>query len=739
MKKKEHAGKEFDAGKIVIDKQNITDTLRTNYMPYAMSVIVSRALPEIDGFKPSHRKLLYTMYTMKLLGGKRTKSANIVGQTMRLNPHGDAAIYETMVRMTRGHEALLLPYVDSKGSFGKHYSRDMAYAASRYTEARLDDSCALLFEDIDKDTVDFVDNYDGTRKEPALLPVRYPNILVNGNQGIAVGMACNVCCFNLKEICETTVALMKDPQHNIASTLLAPDFPTGGELLYDEKALSQIYETGRGSVRLRSVYAYDKKNNCIDVTEIPYTTTVEAIIDKIVDLVKQGKIREVADVRDETDLNGLKLTLDLKRGTDPDKLMQRLMRMTPLTDTFACNFNILVGGTPKVMGVREILTEWVAFRSDCLRRKLYFELDRKQKRLHLLQGLSKILLDIDKAIAIIRETEKESEVVPNLMVGFGIDEVQADYIAEIRLRNLNRQYILKALEDIDTLKDEIAQLQETLESKKKIEQLIAKDLKDIAKKYGQPRRTRVVYEEEVEEIPQEEMIEDYPVNLFVTREGYLKKITPQSLRMSGEQRLKDGDAIVLEQECRNKHNLLIFTNQQQVYKARLCDFDDTKASVLGDYLPARLGMDEGEVPISVLVTEDFSGHVLFCYDNGRVAKVPLSSYETKTNRKKLTGAYCDKFHLVSAIHAQEPCQIVLVCSNGKLLCVDSEIIPEKGTRSTQGVIVMNIRGKNHSIIEAVRAEESRLVDPSAYRPRSLPSSGISIKPSDEQRDQVTMA
>ncbi|MGI6030331.1 MAG: DNA gyrase subunit A [Eubacteriales bacterium] len=738
MKKKKEQAKQFDAAKAVIHKSGITETLRVNYMPYAMSVIVSRALPEIDGFKPAHRKLLYTMYTMGLLKGGRTKSANIVGQTMKLNPHGDAAIYETMVRMTRGYEALLLPYVDSKGSFGKHYSRDMAYAASRYTEAKLDESCSLLFEDIDKDTVDFVDNYDGKMKEPTLLPTRYPNILANGNQGIAVGMACNICSFNLRELCETTIALMKDPGHDVASTLLAPDFPTGGELVYDEAALRSIYETGRGSVRLRSVYSYDKKNNCIDITEIPYTATEEAIIDKIVDLVKSGKVREVADIRDETDLTGLKITIDLKRGTDPDKLMQKLFRLTPLTDTFACNFNILVGGAPRVMGVREILTEWVAFRSECIKRRSYFECSRKQKRLHLLEGLSRILLDIDKAIRIIRETEKEAEVVPNLMIGFGIDEEQAEYIAEIKLRNLNRQYILRALEDIDRLKEEIADLQALMGSPARIRWLIEKDLREISKKYGQDRKTRIVYQEEEPEPDEESMVEDYPVHAFLTREGYFKKITPQSLRMSGEHKLKEGDRILSTWECTNKCHLLVFTNRCQVYKLRLYELEDTKASLLGEYLPARLGMDEGEMPVGAIITADYQGYVLFCYDNGRAAKIPLSSYETKTNRKKLTGAYCEKFPLVALLHLPQEEEVVLTASNGKVLCFHSQEVPIKAARASQGVIVMTLRAKSHRVVEAVKGSQSGLTDPLVYRPRSLPSAGYALKLEDEQRDQMTL-
>lgn len=740
MKKKKEDGKAktYDPSKIVIDKKNITDTLRENYMPYAMSVIVSRAIPEIDGFKPSHRKLLYTMYKMGLLTGKKTKSANIVGQTMKLNPHGDAAIYETMVRMTRGHEALLLPYVDSKGSFGKHYSRDMAYAASRYTEAKLDESCSLLFDDIDKDTVDFVDNYDGSMKEPSMLPVKYPSILANGNQGIAVGMACNICSFNLKELCDTAIELMKDPNHNIMSTLLAPDFSTGGELIYDAKALNEIYETGRGSVKLRSVYTYDKKNNCIDITEIPYTTTVEAIMDKIVDLVKGGKIKEISDIRDETDLSGLKLTIDLKRGADPEKLMQKLFKMTTLVDSFSCNFNVLIGGSPRVMGVRELLNEWTSFRAECIKRRVYFDLEKKRKKLHLLEGLSKILLDIDKAIKIIRDTENDSEVVPNLMIGFSIDEVQANYIAEIKLRNLNKQYILNALADVEKLKEEIGQLEDILAHKNKIRQIIAKELKEVGKKYGQERKTKIVYEEEQQELDEESMIEDYPVTVFVTQEGYFKKITPQSLRMSGEHKLKDGDKITTTVECRNKSEVLVFTNHQQVYKAKLYDFDDTKASVLGDYLPAKLAMEEGEVPVSVLLTDDYTGHVLFFYENGRVSKVPMSSFETKTNRKKLTGAYCDKFPLVSVQYAKEPEEYVITATNGKLLCINSQVVPEKASRSSQGVIVMTIRGKNHRVCDVRPAPESGLVNPSAYKGRSLPSAGIALKQEDENRDQMAL-
>ena len=624
-------------------EQPISETLEINYMPYAMSVIVSRAIPEIDGFKPSHRKLLYTMYKMGLLNGGRTKSANIVGQTMRLNPHGDAAIYETMVRLAKGNETLLHPFVDSKGNFGKVYSRDMAYAASRYTEAKLDSFCNELFRDIDFDTVDMVDNYDATMKEPSLLPTTFPNVLVSANQGIAVGMASNICSFNLAEVCQTAIALMENPQHDILQTLPGPDFSTGGELLFDEAATREIYATGRGSFKLRAKWNYVKSGNLIEITQIPYSTTTEVIMDKVAELIKAGKIKEIADMRDETDLGGLKLTIDLKRGVEPEKLMQKLFRLTPLQDSFPCNFNILIAGMPRVMGVGEILEEWTAWRTQCVRRRLYFQVQKKQDRLHLLKGLERILLDIDKAIAIIRETELEEEVVPNLMIGFGIDEIQANYVAEIKLRNINKEYILKQTKAIDQLQQEIAQLEATLNSPKKLQNVIKKELEQVAAKYGQPRKTQIVYDvpDAGQEDPQEE-IPDYPVTVFVSREGYLKKITQASLRMSGEQKFKEGDTLAFSAEATNRSEILVFTDRFQCYKSRLSDFEDGKASQLGDYLPTKLEMEQGESVVQVVLPGSYQGFVLFCFENGKLAKVPLSAYETKTNRRKLTGAYSDK-------------------------------------------------------------------------------------------------
>lgn len=722
----------------VPDRQHITDTLETNYMPYAMSVIVSRAIPEVDGFKPSHRKLLYTMYHMGLLNGGLTKSANVVGQTMRLNPHGDAAIYETMVRLTRGYEALIAPFVESKGSFGKQYSRDMAYAAPRYTEVKLAPICSLLFSDIDKDTVDFQDNYDATMKEPVLLPCAFPNILVNPNTGIAVGMASTICSFNLAELCNTTIALIKNPEHDLATTLPAPDFATGGELLYDRDTLDQIYQTGRGSFKLRSVWGYDKKNNCIEITQIPYTTTVEAIMDKIVDLAKAGKIKEIADVRDETDLKGLKLTLDLKRGVDPDRLMQKLFTMTPLQDSFPCNFNVLIGGTPKVLGVRELLQEWVAFRAECIRRRVYFDLQKKKDRLHLLQGLKLILLDIDKAVAIVKNTEEDAEVVPNLMIGFGIDEVQAEYIAEIKLRNLNQQYILRALEDIKTLQAEIADCEDILKNRKRVDNLICDDLTAAAKKYGIPRKTQLIYPHQQEEpYSPEEHIEDYPVNLFVTKEGYFKKITPLSLRMGGEQKLKEGDYITQQLEATNKSDLLFFTNKAQVYKARAYDFEDSKASVLGDYIPTKLDMEEGEQLLFVAETHDYQGFLMVFFENGRVAKIDLASYATKQNRKKLTGAFCSKFPVVAFDCAQEDQEYALVSTADKILVFHSASVPKKAARGTQGVIVMTLRAK-HTVQSALPVLQSGLSSPSSYKTRTLPSAGRAAKAATDNVDQLKL-
>ncbi|QEY34306.1 topoisomerase IV [Caproiciproducens galactitolivorans] len=707
------------AGAIV--EQKITDTLETNYMPYAMSVILSRAIPEIDGFKPSHRKLLYTMYKMGLLGSARTKSANIVGQTMKLNPHSDSAIYDTMVRLSRGYEALLHPYVDSKGNFGKFFSRDMAWAASRYTEARLDNICEELFRDIDKDTVDFVDNYDNTLKEPKLLPAAFPTILVNANTGIAVGMASSICPFNLNEVCQTTIASLRNPEHEISSTLLAPDFPGGGQLIYDRKAIEEIYRTGRGSVRIRSRYSYDKSANCIDITQIPPTTTVEAIVEKIVDLVKQGKIKEISDIRDETGLGGLKITIDLKRGTEPEKLMQRLFKLTPLEDSFSCNFNVLIAGTPRVLGVRELLEEWTAFRIECVRRRTFYDLTKKKDKLHLLKGLRSILLDIDKAVAIIRKTEEEAEVVPNLMIGFGIDELQAEYVAEIKLRHLNREYILKRTEEISQLEKDIAELQSILDSKSKVKNVIISELGEIAKKYGQPRKTMIIYQDEIEEYSEEEDIPDYPVNLFFTKEGYFKKITPQSLRMSGDQKLKEDDEVTQHLEDTNTADLLFFTDRCQVYKAKASDFGDTKASVLGEYIPAKLGMDEGENAVYMAVTHEYNGYMLFFFANGKIAKVDMSAYATKTNRRKLLNAYSDKSPLVAIEYVEEDCEFLLTSLQGRILLVHTGAIQSKTTRNTQGVSVMTLR-KGSRLLKAERFHEDMLVNPNRYR-KNIPAAG----------------
>ncbi len=706
---------------VVLD-QPITETLEKNYMPYAMSVIVSRAIPEIDGFKPSHRKLLYTMYKMGLLNGPRTKSANIVGQTMKLNPHGDAAIYETMVRLARGYEALIHAYIDSKGNFGKSYSRDMAYAASRYTEAKLSDISSQLFLDIESDTVDFVDNYDNRMKEPTLLPVTFPTVLVNANMGIAVGMASSICSFNLVEVCETTAALMKNPEHDILSTLKAPDFAGGGYVLYNEDELKKIYETGRGSVKVRARYTYDKANSCIDITEIPPTTTVEAIMDKVVDLIKQGKIREIADMRDETDLSGLKITIDLRRGVDPDRLMQKLFRMTPLEDSFSCNFNVLVGGSPRVMGVRELLSEWAAFRQECVRRRVYHELKKKQDKLHLLLGLAKILLDIDKAVRIVRETEEEREVVPNLMIGFGIDEIQAEYVAEIRLRHLNREYILKRTQEVDSLKEDIAKMQDILADPKKIRKIIIEELKDVAKKYGQVRKTLLYYPGDIDREEIKEEVPEYPVHLFFSHEGYFKKITPQSLRMSGEQKLKEGDWISQEIQSTNAAQLLFFTDRCQVYKADVSDFSDTKASVLGDFIPAKLGMEEGESAIYMAVTKDFSGYMLFFFENGKAAKVELAGYETKTKRKKLLSAYSDKSRLVAIYQIAQDSEYMLKATNDRTLLIHTGALSPKTTKNTQGVQVMTLR-KNLVLESAVPFSDELLANPHRFRTKTIPSAG----------------
>lgn len=716
------------AGEVV--NQRITETLETNYMPYAMSVILSRAIPEIDGFKPSHRKILYTMYKMGLLTGARTKSANIVGSTMKLNPHGDAAIYDTMVRLSRGYEALLHPYVDSKGNFGKAYSRDMQWAASRYTEAKLDPICNELFRDIDKDTVDFVDNYDGKLKEPTLLPVTFPSILVNANTGIAVGMASSICPFNLKEVCETTIALMQNEEHDVADTLKAPDFTGGGLILYDRAEMENIYRTGRGGIRVRAKYAYDKANNCIDVTQIPPTTTIEAIIDKMIDRVKAGVIREISDVRDETGLAGMKLTIDLKRGVDPEKLMQKLFRITPLEDTFSCNFNVLIAGVPRVLGVKELLNEWIAFRVECVRRRTFYDLTKSKDKLHLLQGLAKILLDIDKAIRIIRQTEEESEVVPNLMIGFGIDETQAEYVAEIKLRHLNREYILKRTEDIDRLEKEIAAMEDILAHRRKIQQIIIGELRDVIEKYSQPRRSELIYAADVVVEEEEEDTPDYPVHLFLTRDGYFKKITPLSLRMSGEQKRKDGDEITQTMESTNSRELLFFTNRCQVYKAKVSDFDDTKASVLGDFVPAKLGMEEGESVVYMAVTKDYSGFMLFFFENGKVAKVELSAYETKTNRKKLVKAYSDKSPLAAARFIAEDCELVLQSSAGRLLLLHTGAIAPKTTKDTIGVAVMTLK-RGQKLLRVRDYREGEFAKPHRYRTKNLPAAGALPSAEDE--------
>lgn len=715
----------------IVENQPITDTLTENYMPYAMSVIVSRALPEIDGFKPSHRKLLYTMYKMGLLTGARTKSANIVGQTMKLNPHGDMAIYETMVRLARGNEALLHPYVDSKGNFGKAYSRDMSFAASRYTEAKLDPICAEIFADIDRDIVDFVPNYDNSMTEPVLLPTRFPAVLVNNNVGIAVSMASNICSFNLSEVCETAAALMKNPEHDIVSTLKGPDFPGGGFILQDENELRRIYATGRGSVKVRSKYIYDKAANCIEVTEIPPTTTIEAIIDKIVEQVKLGKLKEISDVRDESDLSGLKITIDLKRGQDSEAVMKKLFRITPLQDVFSCNFNILVGGMPKVMGVAEILEQWTDFRITCVKRKTKFELARKKEKLHLLTGLKKILLDIDKAIKIIRETEDDAEVVPNLMIGFGIDETQAEYVADIKLRNINKGYILKRIEEIDSLKEEIADMEDILSSERRVKQIIISELGDIAKKYGKPRKTMFIYGTEDEENEAEEEIPDYPVNLFFTREGYFKKITPQSLRMSGEQKLKENDEIIETYDGSNRAELLFFTDKFQVYKAKACDFEDGKASVMGDYLPVKLELDPDERIIKMVAAEDYSGTLVMFFENGKCAKVPMASFETKTRRKKLANAYNDGSPLVSMTLIDGDCEFMLSSDAGKVMIFNTVLILPKAARDTQGVQVMRLtRAKLRS---AVKYKDGMIKDADSYRTKTVPVAGTLY---DEDTDQL---
>lgn len=726
------------AGAGEVEQQAIVDTLQENYMPYAMSVIMSRAIPEIDGFKPSHRKLLYTMYKMGLLNGGLIKSANIAGQTMRLNPHGDAAIYDTMVRLSRGNESLLHPYVESKGNFGKAYSSDIECAASRYTEAKLAPIAAELFRDIDKETVDFVDNYDATMQEPSLLPVTFPSVLVNNNLGIAVGMASNICSFNLAEVCETAIALMRDPAHDLLSTLQAPDFPSGGQLIYRREDLEKIYETGRGSVRVRAVYQYDKSNNCIDITQIPYSTTVEAIVGKVTELVKSGKLREINDIRNETDLSGLKITIDLKRGTDPDKVMSKLYAATPLEDAFGCNFNVLIAGVPQVLGVRALFEEWTAFRIECVRRRVVYDLNKAKDKLHLLKGLQKILLDIDKAVRIVRETEEEAEVVPNLMIGFGIDETQAEYVAEIKLRHLNREYILKRLDEVTRLEAEIAEMQETLSSSRRIKSIIIDELRTVAKKYGQPRRTTLLYASdlEVQREAAEEDIPEYPCTLFFTAEGYFKKITPQSLRMSSEHKLKEGDRIVQTVESNNRQELLFFTNAGTVYKTRASDFADTKASVLGEYVAAKLGFDDGEKAVFMAVTNDYSGYLVFFFENGKAAKVELASYATKTNRRKLVGAFSDKSPLVAMFQLPQDSEFFVGSTAGRRLIVHTGAIAVKTTRNTQGVQVLTLKGQ-HRLESVVPFVESMVVKPARYRTRSLPAAGALLS-AEDVGEQMTL-
>ena len=742
-KKTPQEGKKFDNPNVMglhaeVLEQPITETLELNYMPYAMSVIVSRAIPEIDGFKPSHRKLLYTMYDMGLLTKARTKSANVVGATMKLNPHGDAAIYDTMVRLSRGYGALLHPFVDSKGNFGKVYSRDMAWAASRYTEVKLDTICGELFRDIDQDTVDFVDNYDGKLKEPALLPTTFPNVLVSANQGIAVGMASNLCGFNLGEVCDTTIAFLKNPDHDILSTLKAPDLPTGGELIYDAAALGEIYRTGRGSFKVRAKWRYLKSENLIEVYEIPYSTTSEAIMDKVSELVKAGKIKEIADMRDETDLTGLKLAIDLKRGTDPDKLMSKLFRMTPLMDSQSCNFNVLIAGMPRVMGVREILEEWTAWRADSVRRRVYFNMKKKQDKLHLLQGLRRILLDIDRAIQIIRETEEDAEVVPNLMIGFGIDQVQAEYVADIRLRNINKEYILKRTQEVDSLEAEIEDLQATVNDPKRIRKIIIGELTEVRKKYAVPRRTDILYEYEAENAQgEEDDTPDYPVHLFLSREGYWKKITPQSLRMASDQKYKEGDGPFLYWEGNNRDELLVFTDRQQCYKTRLSEFDDSKASVLGDYLPTKLGMDGEERVLWACIPGDYSGQLLFCFENGKTARVELSSYQTQTRRKKLTGAYSDKSPLVTAFLLREELELALYSSDGRCMVFHTAVLAPKTTRTTQGVNVMALKPKR-TVTQVLPLAETAIVNAARYRARSLPVAGAILREEDRGEKQLSL-
>ena len=741
-KKKQEEKKKYDNPNVLglraeVLEQPITETLETNYMPYAMSVIVSRAIPEIDGFKPSHRKLLYTMFKMGLLTGARTKSANIVGQTMRLNPHGDAAIYETMVRLSAGYEALLTPFVDSKGNFGKVYSRDMSYAASRYTEAKLSAICAEVFKDIDKNNVDFADNYDGSMQEPTLLPTAYPNVLVSANSGIAVGMASQICGFNLNEVCTTAINYLRDPEADIMATMPAPDFPTGGEIIYDRREMEEIYRTGRGSFKVRAKWRHIAKENIIEIYEIPYTTTSEAVIDKVAELIKTGKIREINDMRDETDLGGLRLAIDLKRGADPEKLMQKLFKMTTLQDSFPCNFNILVAGNPRVMGVREILDEWTAWRMECIRRRVYFDLNKKQEKLHLLKGLARILLDIDKAIEIIRNTELEADVVPNLMMGFGIDKVQAEYVAEIKLRNINREYILKRTAETETLEDEIEELESILNNRRKIKNIIIKELEDINRKYPMPRRTDIVYAGEVEEYTEEQQIEDYPVTIFLSREGYFKKITSQSLRMSSEQKYKDGDGLKLSFDSSNRRELLILTDKQQIYKVKVADFDDCKASVLGVYLPTKLGMDEGESVITMIDPGDYRSNLLFVFENGKAARIEMSAYETKTNRRKLVNAYSDKSPLVSVIVLDAETDIACYSSDDRVIVFNTSLLQPKSSRSTQGVGVMTLKARR-TLVRAEKLEGTGIKNTARYRVRSLPAAGAVLKTDDREEQQMSL-
>jgi len=736
-KKSQPAPKDNSDLPIVIDEQAITHTITTNFMPYAMSVIVSRAIPEIDGLKPSHRKLLYTMYKMNLLNGNLTKSANVVGQTMKLNPHGDAAIYETMVRLSRGNGALLHPFVESKGNFGKVFSRDMSYAASRYTEVKLDGICHELFDEIDLDAVDFVPNYDNSMQEPTLLPTRFPNVLVNPNQGIAVGMASNICSFNLEEVCRTAIELIRNPKHDVTETLLAPDFPTGGELIYDRRAISEVYNTGRGTLKVRGRWRYDKKENLIEIYEIPYTTTVEAIMDKTTELLKAGQLREIADMRDETDRSGLKLAIDLKRGADPDALMQKMFRVTSLEDSFGCNFNILIAGTPRVMGVAEILTEWTAWRLECVKRRIFFDLTKKSERLHLLQGLKKILLNIDKAIAIIRGTAEERDVVPNLMTGFDIDQIQAEYIADIRLRNINREYILKRVEETSALEEEIDRLNDLLRSRTKLNNLIIKELTDIIKKYGAPRRTGIIQEEDIPEVPETSDVPDYPVHLFMTRDGYFKKVTPQSLRMSGDHKLKESDELRFTLEGTNREEVVFLTNLGQAYKSRLSDFEDTKISTLGDYLPAKLKMDEGERPVFVFLPGDYTGKLIYVFDNGKVAKIGTAGFATKTNRRRLSGAMSTKAGLVAAFHIREDVELALCSNAGRMLLFSTAAVAEKAAKDTQGVNVMTLKPK-HQIDGAYPAQQVQMGDPKRYRTKTIPAAGAIIRPEDGPKPQESL-